>query len=124
MTLDERREMEMDRGRIIAGRAKRETDLSRLVEGKKVEVFCALPGHEHYQDHGRVNLFKVDGVIVAAQNIVDDDYPNETVMATLMLAVSATVGYDGVPSAETISKEERNRRNEYRDRYLGHWRDK
>lgn len=124
MTPTERTATEMERGRIIGERKKREDDLARLVQGKKVQIMVALPGHAYYQPKGRVNIFRVDGVEIAHQNEIDDDYPSEPVMAIIQLAVSATVGYDGVPSAETIDPTVRARRNEYRDKYLGQWRDK
>lgn len=110
------RQLEMDRGRQIAQRAKRQSDLSRLIEGKKVQVMCAMPGHMHYEDHGRVNLFDVAGVRVAHQNEADDDYPSEVVMAMIGIAVAATVGLEGVPSSTTIDESTRKRRNEYRER--------
>lgn len=124
MTPAERTAFELERGRIIGGRAKRESDLARLVQGKKVKVMVALSGHAYYEPTGQVNIFYVEGVEVAHQNIIADDYPSEPVMAVIQLAVSATVGYEGIPSEETIDPAVRARRNEYRDRYLGQWRDK
>lgn len=100
---------------MIAQRAKRHSDLDRYVAGKKVSVMVALLGHPQYEGHGRVNLFYVDGVKVASQNISDDDYPSEAVMATIALSVAATVGTDGIPSGVTIDTETRDRRNQYRD---------
>lgn len=115
MTVSERTQLEMERGRVIADRARRESDLNRLVEGKKVKVMVALPGHAYYEPHGRVNLFYVEKVLVAHQNLQEDDYPNEVVMATIQLAVSATVGYDGVPSGTTIDPALRAARDKYRN---------
>lgn len=114
MPVSEQTRIEMERGRIIAERRKRESDLSRLVEGKKVKIMVALPGHAYYETRGRVNIFKVEDVEVCHQNEMADDYPSEFTMAALQLAVSATVGYEGVPSAETIDPETRARRDEYR----------
>lgn len=114
MTVSEQTRLEMERGRVIAQRKQRESDLGRLKEGMKVRVTCALPGHAYYEGRGRVNIFYVADVEVCHQNEMDDDYPNEFVMASLQLAVSATVGYDGVPSAETIDPETRARRDAYR----------
>jgi hypothetical protein len=93
----------MDRGRQIATAARRRSDLQRLVDAKKVKVMVALPGHPFYdRREGQMNLFYVDGVQVASQNDREADYPSEFVMATLQLAVSATVGYDGVaPPVQT-----------------------
>jgi hypothetical protein len=105
----------MERGRNIAERAKRHSDLHRLQEGKKVKVMVALPGHAYYEPTGRVNLFYVEDVQVAHQNELADDYPSEPVMAMIQLAVSATVGYEGVPDVSTISPEERERRDRYRN---------
>lgn len=123
MTPAERTVLEMERGRIIGERKQRNSDLDRFVLGKKVAINVALPGHAFYEDKGQVNLFYVEGMCVGRQNIIDDDYPSELVMAKIQLAVSATVGYEGVPSAQTIDPETRSRRDEYRDRYLGQWRD-
>lgn len=119
-----RRDLEMERGRHIAGRAKRQTDLARYIQGMKVKIMVAMPGHAFYENKGRVNLFYVDEVCVAHQNEMDDDYPSEGVMAVLALSVGATVGFEGIPPAETLDAQIRARRNEYRDRHLGHWRDK
>lgn len=121
--VSERTALEIERGRIIGERKKRESDLTRLVEGKKVKIMCALHGHAYYEPHGCVNIFYVEGVDIGHQNIVEDDYPSEAVMAVIGLAVGATVGYEGVPSAQTIDPAVRSRRDEYRDRYLGQWRD-
>lgn len=115
MTVSERTQLEMERGRVIADRARRESDLNRLVKGKKVKIMVALPGHAYYEPNGRVNLFFVEKVLVAHQNLQEDDYPNEVVMATIQLAVSATVGYDGVPSGTTIDPALRAARDEYRN---------
>lgn len=114
MSVSERTLLEMERGRIIAQRKQRESDLSRLVEGKKVKIMVAMPGHAYWEDRGRVNLFYVDDVQIGHQNEMDDDYPSELIMATIQLAVSATVGYEGVPSATTIDPDTRARRDEYR----------
>lgn len=118
---DERTKLEMERGRIIAERAKRQSDLSRYIEGKKVKVQCALPGHPYYEPHGRVNIFYVDNVDIAHQNEDADDYPSETVMAKVALAVGATVGMEGIPSATKIDEATTKRRDEYR-KHLGAWR--
>lgn len=99
---------------MIAGRAKRQQDLSRLIEGKKVEVMLAIKGHELWADYGQVNLFYVDKVFVGHGNVADDEYPDETTMAKIYLAVSATVGFEGVPSATVIDDETRARRDAYR----------
>jgi len=118
-----RTEIEMERGRIISERAKRQRDLSRFIEGKKVKVEIADKRHEPYQPHGRVNLFYVQGVCIGHENEANDDYPSEGLMARIQLAVAATVGYEGIPSASTIDEETRQRRNVYRDTYLpnGRW---
>ena len=113
-----RTEIEMERGRIIAERAKRQSDLSRYVEGKKVKVMVALPGHLHYEPHGRVNLFYVADAFLGHENEMTDDYPSEGLMARIALAVAATVGFEGIPSATTLDAETRARRNAYRDQYL------
>lgn len=114
--ISEQTRIEMERGRVIAERKKRESDLSRLKEGKKVKIMVAIHGHAYYESRGRVNIFYVEDVEVCHQNEMDDDYPNEFVMAMIQLAVSATVGYDGVPSAETIDPADRARRDAYRMR--------
>lgn len=126
-----RTELEQSRGRQIAGRAKRESDLQRYIQGGKIRVMVALPGHEHYEDKGRVNLFYLndgdaDGTqpLLAHQNMMADDYPSEVVVATIAMVVGATIGTEGIPAAETIDPEVRARRNQYRDRHLGLWRDK
>lgn len=106
----------MERGRIIAQRAKRQSDLSRYIEGKKVSIMVALVGHQFWEDHGRVNLFYVDSVQIGHENEDADDYPSEGLMAVIAMAVSATVGFDGIPNAETLDAETRARRNVYRDR--------
>lgn len=112
----ERTRIEMERGRVIAERKKRESDLSRLKEGKKVKIMVAIHGHAYYEPRGQVNIFYVEDVEVCHQNVADDDYPNEFVMATIQLAVSATVGYDGVPNEETIDPVVRAQRDAYRNR--------
>lgn len=115
----------MERGRIIAARATRERDLARYVAGKKVKVTVALSGHALWVDRGRVKLFYVDGVQIAHQNQLDDDYPSEGVMAVIAMAVNATVGTEGIPPVMDDSPEEkaaRDQRNAYRDKYLGAWR--
>lgn len=107
----------MDRGRQIAERAKRMDDLSRYKTAKKVAVMCALPGHPYYQPFGCVDIFYVDDVAVAHQNQVDDDFPSEVVMATIAMAVSCTVGLEGIPDAQSgIDPADRKRRDEYRAR--------
>lgn len=113
-THEERLAQEMQRGQQIAQRAQRESDLQRFIAAKKVKVMVALPGHALYERTGRVNLFEVDGVRVASQNEQEDDYPSVTVMAFIQMAVSATVGYDGIQDAQTIDPETRRRRDEYR----------
>lgn len=113
---ESRRKQEMERGRIIAGRAKRQSDLSRYIEGKKVKVMVALPGHPYYEPHGRVDIFYVDNVEIGHENQDSDEYPSETVMAKIALAVGATVGFDGIPSSTTIDPATRKRRDEYRAR--------
>lgn len=123
MRPEERTALEMERGRIIGERRRRESDLHRLIEGKKVTVNVCLPGHVNYEPQGQVNIYYVEGVAVGHQNIIDDDFPREALMATIQLAVSATVGYDGVPSAETIDPAIRAQRDLYRDRHVGQWRE-
>lgn len=110
-----RTEVEMERGRRIAERAKRQSDLSRFIKGKKVRVMVAMPGHPCYEPQGRVNLFYVDDVLIGHENEMSDEYPSETLMAKIQLSVGATVGYDGIPSATTIDEDTRHRRNVYRD---------
>jgi len=129
--MSEQTRQELERGRVIAGRAKRNSDLDRYVAGKKIKVMCAMPGHPLWENRGRVNLFYLndgdaDGTqpMLAHQNIMDDDYPSEAVMATIAMVVGATIGTEGIPGAETIDKETRERRNVYRDQHLGLWRDK
>lgn len=105
MAVNEQKNQELERGRLIAGRAKRQSDLDRYVDGKKVKIMVALPGHPLYVDtkkdrqdrYGQTNLFYVDGVQIAHQNTADDDYPSEGVMAVIAMAVGATVGFDGIP---------------------------
>ena len=127
--ISERTRLEIERGRVIAGRAKRHSDLDRYVAGKKISVMVALPGHALYEPKGRVNLFYLYGktkdvALIAHQNIIDDDYPSEAVMSAIALVVGATLGTEGIPDAQTIDPITRARRNEYRDKHLGHWRDK
>lgn len=57
----------------------------------------ALPGHQFYESHGRVNLFYVADVMIAHQNADEDDYPSENVMAFIGLAVEANGGTGDVP---------------------------
>lgn len=120
---DEKTKLECERGRIISERAKRQSDLSRYVEGKKVKVMVALAGHVKWEDRGRVNLFYVDDVFVGSQQEADDDYPCEALMATIALAVGATVGFEGIPSSTTIDVETRKRRDKYREQMASnlHW---
>lgn len=89
---------------MIGARKLRQVDLARLAGGGKVKISVALYGHEDYEPTGRVNLFYVAGVRVAKQNTFDDDYPSEGVMATLLLAVGATVGLDNLPDAPSESE--------------------
>lgn len=118
-----RRQQEMERGRQIAERARRADDLSRYKACCKVGVMNALKGHAYWHPQGCVDIFYVDGVEVAHQNEIDDDFPSETVMATIALAVGATVGFEGIPSAESgIDPADRARRNLYRE-HLGAWRE-
>lgn len=105
----------MERGRTIAGRAKRESDLYRYVQGKKVKIMVALPGHPFYEPTGRVNLFYVDDVMIGHEQVAGDEYPSEGLMAVIAMAVGATVGFDGIPHAETIDPAVRAQRNVYRD---------
>lgn len=118
--------LELERGRIIAQRAQRQRDLTRYEKGGKVKVMVAMNGHENYEPRGQVNLFYVAGVKVAHQNIIDDDYPSEGVMAFIALAVGVTVGTEGIPPVMDDSPDAaaaRERRNAYRDKYLGQWRE-
>lgn len=109
-------EIEMERGRIIAERAKRQDDLDRYVAGKKVAIMVALPGHRHYdQTAARVNIIYVDDVEIGHENIAADDYPSEALMAKIALAVGATIGFEGIPSNSTIDDETRRRRDAYRN---------
>lgn len=107
---------------MISERATRQDHLARYVAGKKVKVMVAMSGHKFYQNHGRVNIFYVDGVVIGHANEDEDDYPSEGLMATVALAVNATVGAEGIPSGQTISPEERARRDKYREN-LGQWRE-
>lgn len=118
--------LEIERGRIIAGRAQRNSDLDRLVRGKKVKIMVALPRHPYYGDglrSGRHNIFYVDGVEVGHENEHEDDYPSEPLMAKILLAVNATVGTEGIPSEQTIDPETRRRRDEYKKNHLVNWSD-
>lgn len=106
-TFDERKEAELLRGRVIAERAKRRSDLARYVEGGKVKIMVALPGHPHYDSDrdrqgaiGRMNLFLVDDVQIAHESTTADEYPSEAVMAGIALAVGATVGFEGIPDPQ------------------------
>lgn len=115
-TFEQRRALEIERGRVIGQRKQREQDLSRLVQGKKVQV--NVDGHEHQ--------FFVDGVAVAKQSMLADDYPGEGVMATILLAVGATVGTDGLPPVEhgNVGREDEvAHARAYRDKHLGQWRE-
>lgn len=117
--------MELERGRIIAQRARRMRDMDRYVAGKKVQINVALPGHPLYAP-GCVNMFYVGGVMVAHQNILEDDYPSEGVMAVVAVAVATSVGVEGIPPVMDDSPEAvaaRERRTLYRDMYLGQWRE-
>lgn len=114
--VSEQTRLEQERGRIIAQRAQRERDLNRYISGGKVQVEREIPSN---------TLFFVAGVQIASQSILDDDYPSEGVMAIIGMAVNATVGTDGIPPVMDDSPEamaERARRNSYRDKYLGQWR--
>lgn len=115
--------LEMERGRIIAGRAQRLSDLDRLVKGQKVKINVALHGHPYYKDASQVNIFYVDGVEVGHEAIRNGDYPSEPLMAKILLAVNATVGTEGIPSAQTIDPEVRRRRDEYKKNSLINWSD-
>lgn len=88
----------MSRGRVVVARAERLALLERYSRGGKINIMVALPGHEFYENHGRVNLFYVDKVLVAHQNNDEEDYPSEVVMATLALAIGATTGFEGIPA--------------------------
>ncbi len=103
-------------------------DVERYVAGNKLKLMVALQGHAHYSPVGQVTLFEVDGVTCAHQNLLDDDYPSELVMASIALAVGATLGTEGIPGPDYALTDEQKenvaRRNAYRDRYLGQWRDK
>jgi hypothetical protein len=114
----ERRKQEVERGRLVAARAQRASDLDRYVAGKKVKIMVALPGHPYYVAFApaRVNIFYVDGIDIGHENVAADNYPSEALMAKIALAVGATVGMDGIPSAQTIDPEVRRRRDEYRNR--------
>lgn len=114
--VSEQTRLEQERGRTIAQRAQRERDLNRYISGGKVQVEREIPSN---------TLFFVAGVQIASQSILDDDYPSEGVMAIIGMAVNATVGTDGIPPVMDDSPEamaERARRNSYRDKYLGQWR--
>lgn len=98
------REIEMERGRVIADRARRLSDLERYVVAKKVKIMVALPGHPLHDTlydrstlRGHVNIFSVGGVQCCHENTAEDEYPSERVMATIALAVGATVGFDNIP---------------------------
>jgi hypothetical protein len=102
----------MERGRQIAGRAKRSDDLDRYVAGGKVVRQFA----RHYHHRPCVVNFEVAGVCVAdGVDTTADDYPSEYLMATLALAIGATVGFDGIPGGPDsgIEPAERMRRDEY-----------
>jgi hypothetical protein len=119
MRPEERTALELERGRIIAERKQRESDLSRLIKAKKVKFEAS-----NDPDHPPTQVFYVAGVEVGRQNLIDDDYPSEAIMATILLAVHLTVGMEGVAPEEETAPEVRAYRNAYRDRYLGYWRDK
>lgn len=125
--ISEQTRLELERGRIIAERARRSSELLRFKVGGKLKWDVALEGHPLYEPKGQVNLFIVDDVQVAHQNVMDDDYPSEAVYATVVMAINATVGTEGVPGPDyELSDEEKDaaaRRNAYRDQYLGQWRD-
>ena len=105
--ISDRTRLEMERGRIISQRKQRESDLGRMVAAGKVRI---------ERRKNRQHFFYVDGLHIASQDFADDDYPGETVMATIQLAIAATVGFDGVTSEadSAISDEERAARDAYR----------
>lgn len=116
--------LEMERGRIIAGRAKRHSDLTRYMSAKKVQVVCASPGHPLYAPGpslGEVHLFYVNGVQIGHECTWQDDYPSEAIIAKIALCVGATVGFEGIKPEMTIDKADRQRMDHYRDRYVKTW---
>lgn len=72
----------------MVAKAQRNVTLMRLVEAGKVGVTDG--------DGPTARNFYVDCVMVAQQDTNEPSYPSEYVMATLMLAIGATVGFDGV----------------------------
>lgn len=99
-----RRELEMSRGAQIAQRAERLTLLQRYKLGKRMQVMVALPGHPLYEHVGQVNMYDVDGVRVFHENVSNDAFPSDALMATLALAIAATTGLDGLPPVEPTHK--------------------
>lgn len=114
MRISEQTNAEMERGRSIAERNIRSALLTRYIHsGKVISEPCTA---------GPIIRFRVYGEIVTSQDAFDDDYPSETVMATLALAIGATTGFDGIPAAPaTINPEERRRRDEYRQKHVKNW---
>lgn len=124
--MDPKTPIEMERGRLIAGRAQRHSDLARYIKAKKVVMACALPGNPHYIEspRGEVHIFYVNGVQIGIEPQWQDDYPSELLMAKIGLCVAATVGFDGIPDAMTIDPEVRRRRDEYKRNHVVDWSDK
>lgn len=126
--LSEQTKLELERGRVIGMRKMRENHLARYVHAGKVKVLTALQGHALWEPRGQVNIFSVDGVVIGAQNVLDDDYPSEAIMAKIALAVAATVGTEGIPGPDyELTEQEKAaaaRRNAYRDQHLGQWRER
>lgn len=124
--MNEQTKLEMERGRIIAGRAKRHSDLTRYMAARKVTIVCASPGNPVYQrgpSLGETHLFFVNGVQIAHEYTWQDDYPSEALMAKIAMCVAATVGFEGIKSDQTINQEVRRQRDVYVRNHIKNWGD-
>src|SRR5258708_6827260 len=98
MDRNERRELEIARGREMGERASRIDTILRWVSAKKVAMTEALPGHKLYDPACRVEIAYVNKV-AAASAYIDQNYPTEQYVAAIGLAISIMVGFDGVAPA-------------------------
>lgn len=118
------RELEMQKGALVAQRAERLDILDRYTRSRKVGVMVALLGHALYKDTpgSQINLFYVGDVMVFSEDINSDVYPSPALMATLALAIGATSGFDGIPApapTHRVSEEAKRYNAELRARNQG-----
>lgn len=122
MTRDQEREQELERGRQVAARAQRRALLERYEKAPGVKVMVSLPGHRYYEPRGQVNIYHVDGVEVAHEQVASDDFPSDNLMAMLAMSIETTVGLAQVPAtppSHKISEETRAYHRQLRERNKG-----